>query len=118
LNITKQLPHLEQFQYEIPSEVADNACTILVSIVLRSGNEGPSQWYHLDAWTYDGPEGTNRKRIRGWHYPSQHAVTFNSETWQFAIGGRFGRTLRFKWENLRSSHNWHGGEFVILGFRC
>jgi len=118
MSFTRSLPHMEEFDFELPHEVADNARSILVSVILRSGNEGPNSWYHLDAWTYDGPEGTNRKRIRGWHYSNQHAIAFNSESWQFAVGGRFGRTLHFKWDSLRPSHNWHGGELVILGYRC
>mmetsp|Transcript_69551 Transcript_69551/g.137628 ORF Transcript_69551/g.137628 Transcript_69551/m.137628 type:complete len:293 (+) Transcript_69551:81-959(+) len=118
VSFNKPLLHVEDFEFELPPAVADQACSILVSVVLRSGNEGPNSWYHLDVWTYDGPEGTNRKRIRGWHYPNQHAIAFNSETWQFAVGGRYGRSLHFKWDNLRPSRNWHGGEFMILGFRC
>lgn len=102
--------------FELPSSVPAGASAILVNVVMRSGNESPNTWYHMDMWTCHGTW-TNRRRICGWHYPGQNAISFNSENFEFAVNGMCGRTIFYTVVDPSSGDNWHGLEAQVLGYR-
>lgn len=100
---------------EIPaSAVPSSASRILVNVVIRSGSEGPNSWYHLDLWTTESAAGSNRQRIRGWHYPSQNAISFTSDNFEFGVAGS--RKLFWEWNDKSDGTNFHGANVQILGY--
>lgn len=88
---------------------------VLVNVVLRSGNEAPSGWYHVDLWTLTGDDHKNLKRIRGVHNP-QNALSFNSENMWFPVETGSSK-LYYRVEDFPTENYRHKGELVVMGWR-
>lgn len=103
------------FELPIDGETIPLKCQeVLINVVLRSGNETPNAWYHVDLWTVTDNASKNLKRIRGWHY-RQSAISFNSENMWFPVEPS---STKLYYQVEDTAHdNCHGGQVLVMGWR-
>ncbi len=98
--------------FQLPSNLPQNTKEVLILTFIRCGSEGASRSFLVKLWT-EVQQTKFTRYIKGARY-SQNAISFNSESIPFPIGGDLKIYVQCDDIQLQNCHNL---ELILVGYR-